>query len=217
MAGAVALYLRIRGPYPTLPAIAMLEQSRCLFLADPQDPTPAIAQCREAMGAVPPIGSRAQIVEPLENWLAVLYLADGDESAAAAMLADRIGKDPRAVVPQLGDLYSNLAMTFSQTVQNARPARFPAWRARAIHLSPQSATVQILRSQAAFEDGRDAEVVDAFQKAEALGYDADEIDGFLSRILASRPDSEPLRRFAAARGVSPATRPTTTSAPTTQE
>jgi len=203
--------LQIYTAFPTLTSIAMAEQANYQFNADPDQPELAQQLCRQALTAVPPLGSRDRLQQPIREALSAYLLAAGDENSAAAIIMELTGnKDPYAAMKQVGARYSQLAMMYGGVAPEYRPARYPLWRSRAITLLSETGTGQILRAQEAFETHRDTDVVDAWLKAESLGANPEFIDNMLAYALAQRPEIEVYLKLAAQRGVQPATRPADT-------
>lgn len=221
---AARMYNQIRVAQPAMLPIALAEQAWYVFRADPNHPQEARQLSLQAIAKVPPIGSREQLAEPIRRSLILYCLADGDEAAAAPIVATFIGSDDRqAVSHELGGAYVELAASFIGEAAADRPKRFAVWLDRAGQLAPDSGTLQLILAQVAFETGRDADVVEALKKGESLGVEPERIDNMLQRAVARRPESKPLTRFAeerrkastatapAERPPEPASRPTTSA------
>jgi hypothetical protein len=210
---AIRMYRLIRIPQPAMLPIAIAEKAWYVFESAPDHPEGARRLSALALSEIPPIGSREQLAEPIRRSLILYCLADGAESEAAPIVAELIADDdPEVVMHQMGLAYVELAAGFARVDARNRPDGFSLWVDRAMQLAPDSATLQLVLAQVAFENERDSDVVEAFKRAESLGIEPERIDEMLDRAVSRRPESKPLADYKRERQKA---RPTTATATTT--
>lgn len=193
--GAARMYGGIRIAHPTLVSVALTERAEFLFQADPDAPQRAVDACDEAVDQVPPIGDRDARVRAIQRQRVRYLIAGAEESTALPLLAELAGPG-EAAARQLGIGYVALCREYLTFPPALRPASFAVWVDRAAALAPDR--LDLLRADTAYAAGEDEMAVQALREAEAAGAHPAEIEDWLARALAGRPDSKVLQDFAAA-------------------
>jgi len=213
---AVRLSEKLVRRFPELVSYALIDQSRYLLLAHPDEPERAVAACRQAIARWPASGDRKRGAA-LRRSLALYLLAAGNEPEARQCLATlepRLsGRDlDRLIGYGLGELCQKMGAAFGPT---RRPRWFNDRLQRYLELVPDWADGRFFAAYVAFEVG-DAET--GFAHLEAMAPLMDE-PSQMARIVLSLlqrfPENQALHTFARTRfGFVPSSTQPAATAPT---
>jgi hypothetical protein len=201
-AKAVALYSseRLQFYYPTALSCGLLDHARCLFLANPEQPGPAVEACRRAVEAWPAELRRSGEHALLRRELSLYLVAAGDAGAAWDVVRDQAGDMPQD--RNTGYALAELCSRFMDRVPTSRPAVFQKWLAKSVELAPDYPTSRWLAAQVALENKRGAEAVEHLKAVASMTEDRARLDYMFEQLAKRFTDSAELKAYLESRAAS---------------
>lgn len=211
---AVLASEKIAARFPAAPARAMVDRTRCLLLAFPDDPEKAVVSCRQAIARWPVDVDRRTLLK-LRRALAFYLLASGDEQEARRQIASlepqlTPQQVDRIVGAGLGELCQTVGAAFPF---EAQPKWFNERLERSIELVPDWSATRWLAASVAFSRKDSQAGIGQLEAMERALGGPDQMIGVLEAVQKRFPQDSALAGYVRART---ATRPAADTGERTQ-
>jgi len=211
---AIRLSEKLIGRFPELVSYALIDQSRYLLLAHPDEPGRAVEACRQAIARWPPSSDRKRGAA-IQRSLALYLLAAGDEPGARQCLVSLKPQRPaqeldRLIGYGLGELCQKMGAAFGPT---SRPSWFNDRLQRYLELVPDWPDGRFFAAYVALEAGATETAIAHLEAMAPLMDEPSAMARVVISLLQRFPGNSALQAFARTRFgiVPPTTQPAATA------
>jgi tetratricopeptide (TPR) repeat protein len=216
---AIRLSEKLVRRFPELVSYALVDQSRYLLLAHPDEPERAVEACRQAIARWPASGDRKRGAA-IQRSLALYLLAAGDEPGARKCLASLEPRRPgwdldRLIGYGLGELCQKIGAAFGPT---RRPKWFNDRLQRYLELLPDWPDGRFFAAYVALEAGATETAIAHLEAMTPLVDEPSAMARVVISLLQRFPGNSALQAFARTRfGIVLSTTQPVATAPTATE